>query len=156
MKTKIRFITDIIVTVIMIPYSIVWLFEISGNMKVLCPFTVFFVTALLFITDACRIKSEHFRNKAERIERKYKAVLILEVIWAVCSIPVTLFALLFAPPLLLSLLNVYAIIETASNLGIDKILLCVYGMLIVILEVSAFVNIYYILNDKNNVVKKRE
>ena len=35
MKTKIRFITDIIVTVIMIPYSIVWLFEISGNTQTL-------------------------------------------------------------------------------------------------------------------------
>ena len=153
MKTKIRFITDIVSTVIFILYSIFLLLGgiLQYKAYILLPL-ILIITSVLFVVDAICIKSERFNFKKERIERKYKVLPLTAAFFAAISIPVVIVTLFYAP---IIILGVFVELFTDKDLA-KTITACGCIIFDLVLEISTFVNIYYILKDRNNIVKSRK
>ena len=153
MKLKIRFITDIMSTVIFILYSI-HLFEgiHSNDTMLILWLLILFIISILFTVDAICIKSERFNSKKECIESKYKFMPLTAAFFAAISIPVAAVTLFYAPIIILG-----GFVELFTNNELAK-MITVCGCIIfdVVLEISTFVNIYYILKDRDNIVKFRK
>ena len=153
MKTKIRFITDIVSTVIFILYSL-FLFEgiLSKEIMIILWVLILIITSVLFTVDAVCIKSESFKYKKERIERKFKFMPLTAAFFAVISIPVAAVTLFYAPIIILG-----GFVELFTNNDLAKMIACC-GCIIfdAMLEISTFVNIYNILKDRDNIAKRRK
>ena len=154
MKTRIRFITNILSTVIFMLYSINLL--LGGILQykdyiILWPL-ILIILSVLFVVDAACIKSESFKYKKERIERKYKVLPLTAAFFAVISIPVAAVTLFYAPIIILG-----GFVELFTNNDLAKMItFCGCIIFDVLLEISTFVNIYYILKDRDNIVKFRK
>ena len=150
MKTKIRFITDIVSTVIFILYSI-FLFEgiLSKEILIILWVLILIITSVLFTVDAICIRSERFKYKKECIESKYKLLPLTATFFAEISIPVAAVTLFYAPIIILG-----GLVELFTDNDLAKMItFCGCIIFDVVLEISTFVNIYYILKDRDNIVK---
>ena len=151
MKLKIRFITDIVSTLIFMLYSINLL--LGGILQykdyiILWPF-ILIILFVLFVVDAVCIKSESFKYKKECIESKYKLLPLTATFFAEISIPVAAVTLFYAPIIILG-----GLVELFTDNDLAKMItFCGCIIFDVVLEISTFVNIYYILKDRDNIVK---
>ena len=153
MKLKIRFITDIVSTVIFILYSIFLLLGgiLQYKAYILWPL-ILFIISILFTVDAICIKSERFKYKKECIESKYKFMPLTAALFAAISIPIVVVTLFYAP---IIILGGFVELFTDNNLA-KMITVCGCIIFDMVLEISTFVNIYYILKDRDNIVKSRK
>ena len=154
MKLKIRFITDIVSTLIFMLYSINLL--LGGILQykdyiILWPF-ILIILSVMFVVDAVCIKSERFKYKKERIETKFKILPLTAAFFAAISIPVAAVTLFYAPIIILG-----GLVELFTDNDLAKMItFCGCIIFDVVLEISTFVNIYYILKDRDNIVKSRK
>ncbi len=110
------------------------------------------ILLVLFVVDAICIKSEHFKFKKECIENKYKLLPLTAAFFAVISIPVAAVTLFYAPIIILG-----GFVKLFTDNDLAKIITsCGCIIFDMILEISTFVNIYYILKDRDNIVKSRK
>ena len=152
-KTKIRFLTDIVSTVIFILYSVFLLLGeiLQYKAYILWPL-ILIITSVLFVVDAICIKSERFKYKKECIESKYKFMPLTAAFFAAISIPVVIVTLFYAPIIIMG-----GFVELFTDNDLAKMItFCGCIIFDVVLEISTFVNIYYILKDRDNIVKFRK
>ena len=87
--------------------------------------------------------------KKECIESKYKLLPLTATFFAEISIPVAAVTLFYAPIIILG-----GLVELFTDNDLAKMItFCGCIIFDVVLEISTFVNIYYILKDRDNIVK---
>ena len=110
------------------------------------------ILSVMFVVDAVCIKSERFKYKKERIETKFKILPLTAAFFAAISIPAAAVTLFYAPIIILG-----GFVELFTDNDLAKMItFCDCIIFDVVLEISIFVNIYYILKDRDNIVKSRK
>lgn len=155
LKRKRRFVTDVITGAVFVVSGVFEMIELAGGISKFKKFDaavytlyllITFVSAFLFINDALCTAFPARRERQNARERKCKLLSILTVVLIVLQMPIGWVTLFFKPMGLVSIIFAGLLKQYGAQI------VAAYVVLDAVLIISAFVNVWYMLEEKNKIV----